>query len=350
MQIHQVGFQTNPATSDDRPADGWAFARRSTAINALRIVAVVTTLAIAPSCSRGSSEQSSATGVISRSGSVNVSTPDRLVQLFNSQDANRADFAAAWSELGLIPGPFSDWPDFAQDVSQLRLTESLSSVRLCIGWTCRFLVFRRVEERWSFLGASGDVIAKYDFARSKMIERGDRQWMIVESEAAGGNGISLKQIDWYEIRSTGVRRVLRYTGDGNLGTPSEKPLPGDFRDVETTLVDINDGGRGLRVRVRFRCAFGSFAVQRVATFAEGADGMFALAPDSEVSEEELAAVFGLNALSSELFFRLYVKELQQFARSNNGGREWLRQVVQFCEAQSECPETKEKALVRDLLN
>lgn len=73
-----------------------------------------------------------------------------------------------------------------------------------------FLIFKRADHLWKFLGQTRTYEARFYPPEPRFIKAYDKYWMIVSYEAGHGSGYGLTYDDWFEFRNSRLQEVLRH--------------------------------------------------------------------------------------------------------------------------------------------
>lgn len=170
-----------------------------------------------------------------------TNSPVQIARAINSQ----RNFVQAgvylkilWENLKIPAGAFnSDACGYGceADVFQHNLDNEVGNeavLKLTGGEACRYLIFKRSQRQWHFLG-----YVDHDFNRYKMsTHRVVQKLLVVTGQAGSGTGLSLYGDTYYRVDKDGVNPVLRYWVSGHT-FPWPNGLGREFKTVVSSKLN-----------------------------------------------------------------------------------------------------------------
>jgi hypothetical protein len=204
----------------------------------------------------------------------------------------------------------------------------------------QYLLFRQpardmAERAWEFVGAISAKGRRFDPATHR-IETGDsRTWLVVKDLRLTGTATAHFNEAWYEIRESGLKRVLSYPVQGEY-KPCHKLLGRSFKTI-IVRHELENGVYTIPAQVlisynisdceKGRIPHGLFAKGRMAYYVwEGASERFVLDPRrSEITESEILSLSNGVMPSAPDFIESNHNELMAIARGKDKEqKDWLK--------------------------
>jgi hypothetical protein len=287
---------------------------------------------------------------------------DALALCERNGDSGYVDFGPIWDELSLstkeddesIPKRYSEATKAT--IYNVKLDDRLGIVTVLqvdfgagIPDSTLYLVFKHTNGinsgAWTLLGALPYIYGP-PFVPPTHSVISDRQhrWLVIDYQTGHGSAFGSGADDWFEISSTGVRKVLSYQngyflGYGNLAV-----------DRRTRILKIESRDRIITVGIQFETAYGSqqeassfkllhlWTNSRIGTFIK-APGMPRFVLDkthSEISQGEVDPYCSLEDLSNDDILKYNYLDLVKMAVAGNARQEsWLRDFLVKCDNSSE---------------
>jgi hypothetical protein len=206
-------------------------------------------------------------------------------------------------------------------------------LKLTIADASRYLLFRRIEkypvfteDKWKFVGYVDSLYQQYAPPEQRIIEGDNRTYLVVRELWGRGTGVGLYGERWYELSENPPKEVLSYPVEGH--------------DVQGRAFD-----RMFESKVGQRMINGSYVVEVQFSIFYGAEKKSAIfskkqkacyVRDSEaeklglsktcsnVSEEELEAVYNFDSMDEEGVLEYNFGELERIAMYGKPEqKEWL---------------------------
>jgi len=223
----------------------------------------------------------------------------------------------------------------------------------------QYLLFRKVKtaapkEEWRFIGNVDSRGQRYAPPQYR-IESGDnRTWFVLRELWGAGSGSRVAGESWYEIKESGLKRVLSYPVEGHqmlcqhyLGRSYKSVLLRHELDngVYTVPVqflvtyNLSECGRGNHPLALFGKG------QKVYYVWDGKKEQFVLdASRSEITENQIRSLYSLGDFSKDAFLEDNYQELYDLAKM--GSKEQIEWLKQFLNA---LPDSSRKIALLNLL-
>ena len=198
----------------------------------------------------------------------------------------------------------------------------------------RYLIFKYVGDNWRLLGYI-DAWSKYRSSQHKIIVSRGFTWLAIENQGASGSGVASYFDEVYLVTPKRVIKAFSYMSEGSqYGGPNSTN-----REFSGRVLDCSISNSVVTAEIEYSVTYVSrdlilFTKKQKAVFSKGVgdqrerfDGA-----RSNLSNEELEAVYNIDTLSDEDFLKYNYEELSQIALSGDvERREWLVQFLETCE-------------------
>ncbi|HEY9405306.1 MAG TPA: hypothetical protein VIQ24_21825 [Pyrinomonadaceae bacterium] len=335
------------------------------------LLALMITLLNLSGCA-GRSGVASATGV-----ALGVATGDSAVQGLASYSPEEIKkFISAngdvnlnpiWNFYGIKAEPFErynqPYVSYEAEIFPIALYQEATEdalLRISLGSSYRFLIFKGLDKdggggsgAWKYLGFV-DIDGQQYGPPEHQIMIGDRvRWLSLKELWGRGTGVSRYGLKWYEINGDGkeLRAVLGFPVKGHQFTCE----PYSARSFSSKIIEQGTAGGSYEVKVEFSVSYdfedchrrnGSepkslelFSKTQTATYVWNSQAhKFVLAKSkSELSDDEIDAVYNFDSLDEDEFLEYNFEELKTLAsRGNAEQKEWLNLYL------SDLPDSKRK--------
>lgn len=226
-------------------------------------------------------------------------------------------------------------------------------LKLTIADASRYLLFRRIEkypvfseDKWEFIGYVDSLYQQYSPPEQRIINGDNRTYLVVRELWGRGTGVGLYGERWYELTRNPPKEVLSYPVEGHdvQGHAFDRVFESE---VSQRLVN-----RSHVVELQFSTFYGAekesavFSKKHKACFVRDSDAeRFILSKAcSNVSEEELEAVYNIDSMGEEGVLEYNFGELEWIAMyGKSEQKEWLEKYV------SRIGESPQRAALQKLL-
>lgn len=204
----------------------------------------------------------------------------------------------------------------------------------------RYLIFKHVNNETKFLGHI-DAWGKYRPSTHTVLLSGGKQWLVVESQAATGSGLSANLHTIYEISKRGVKPGVSYL--------SEIHQSGSFRPTKRIVAQPVaceiEAGR-MKATVSYSVEYflwdeghetSLFTKQQTAvlTATVGRDSTRLDAAASNITNHEFETVFNFDSMGDDEFLNFNRSELRAIAVGSDATKKkWLKEYLETCESSS----------------
>lgn len=175
------------------------------------------------------------------------SDPLQVVKAINDNSRRSGELRLVdfWAGLNIPGGPFDICSGNCEAAASYQDLNGKPGRELLLKLTwstefCRFLIFESKADGWKFVGHIDHDFNRYEMATHRVVQFGDRPWLVIRSQAGSGSGYALYEHTWYEVTSSGVAAVLNYPESGQT-YPWPTGLAREFH------VQINNRGKKLSV-------------------------------------------------------------------------------------------------------
>jgi hypothetical protein len=260
-----------------------------------------------------------------------------------------------WNFYGVKPEPFERYNQpyisYAAEVLPVALDSDASVddafLRVSLGDSYRFLLFKGQgggggeNGGWKYFGYVDIDAQRYAPPEPEVVFGKDGAWLSMKALWGRGTGVSLYGKTWYEISGDGkeLKAVLFYPVQGHAHSCESQSAS---RSFDSKMIEHGEVQGNYEVRVEFSVSYDVggcggrdyqdktpflFSKTQKATYVRNAKaGKFVLAKaKSELSIEEIEAVYYIDSLDDEGFLKYNFQELMNLAsRGDVKQKEWLR--------------------------
>ena len=181
-----------------------------------------------------------------------------------------------------------------------------------------------------------------------------KPWLVIKEQGSSGSGVALYFDRLFLVDRSQLKEVLQYTSEGHQSTFTYEPE----REFSGRILNCEFRNGIARIEIEFVVEYlrgdTSTSAQDVSLFTKRQKavfirqlnrGRFALdTAKSELSQNELDAVYNIDSLTNEAFLKYNFKELSQLATGpGKSTREWLKRFLDVCKS------SEEKRRLRSLL-
>jgi hypothetical protein len=215
--------------------------------------------------------------------------------------------------------------------------------------SCRYLVVKLTGERvnkWKLLGHIDHNFGRYRMPQHLAVLSGGRLWLVIQGQGASGSGVALYFDRVFLVVRNRLTEVFRYNSEGHQSGFSYEPTREFYGHILSC--DIKNGVATAEIEFSVTyCAYDHPKPSQVITLfakrqkavlsARLGQGKDTLDVDhSELTHDELDAVYNIDSLSNEDFLKYNYKELSRIAAGTDMTlKEWLRQFLDACENTTE---------------
>jgi len=139
-----------------------------------------------------------------------ASSPEAFAGLFdeNCPAGKDTDLTTVWQRFGVDGGLFNQWL-CGVGIMPLDLDGGITGVEMYTdNGPYRLVLFKAKDGVGSFFGLVDLGFQKYHEPGVEVIKAASRQWLVFDGMGSSGTGVSSRQMTWFEVRETGVQRVL----------------------------------------------------------------------------------------------------------------------------------------------
>jgi hypothetical protein len=273
---------------------------------------------------------------------------------------DRRSIREVWKQLGIWSEVFERDDEIHLSVKDIDVGGTagrllLISLANSSEWSWQYLLFRREEAKWRFLGNIDCDRQRYSPPEFRIQRIGDKGvWFVLRYMMGGGSGVADYWETWYDLAGNRRQSVLDYPEHGHMsgwGVPygyeyelkevSARPKGEEYVvdlsiDVTFSNADIDIGDVALLFEKRFKAHYVWDA--RTARFRFDRSR-------SDVSEDRFQRGFAFTfTLSPDDFLRAYSNDLRKLTRKPGPGlRLWLLRFLEMCSQSNE-----KRALLKEL--
>lgn len=206
-------------------------------------------------------------------------------------------------------------------------------LKLTIADASRYLLFRRVEkypvfseDEWKFVGYVDSLYQQYAPPEQRIIKGDNRTYLVIRELWGRGTGVGLYGERWYELSENPPKEVLSYSVEGHdvQGRAFDRVFESEVSQRLTNgnyVVEI-------QLSVFYGAEKGSavFSKKQKACYVRDSEAeKFSLSKTcSDVSEEELEAVYNYDSMDEESVLEYNYGELERIAMYGKPEqKEWL---------------------------
>lgn len=335
------------------------------------LLILISTLLISQGCTsrsslaRESGQNSHPQTETSENQKLSSFSPYEIKKFVNAN--KQADLNPIWNFYGIKAEPFERYNQryvsYEAEIYPVALdTDSFDDLllRVWYGETYRYLVFKGLTDTggesgsWKYLGYVDVDAQKYAPPEHRVVIGENQTWLVLKELWGRGTGVVRYGEQWYEINGEELKAVLGYpvTGHqfsrcGNLG-----------RDFDSKVTDHGSIKGIYTVNLQFSVSYSLDTCgnppQSIPLFSKLQKASYVWTPkasdfvldksNSELSEEEIEAVYNFDSLGGEDFVEYNFKELLNLADTGSIEQKgWLRRFL------SELPSSSKKKVLNKAL-
>ena len=274
-------------------------------------------------------------------------SPNDIESFINNHPS--ANLTKLWQALRINPNTFQDqdvngpyFPRSCDNCSAESFEYDLDGepgaevlLKIARPWdpAARYLIFKYASNAWKLLGHI-DASGKYRMPQHAVILSGGLTWLAIRSQGASGTGVASYFDSVYLVTPRGLLAAFNYMADGSqYGGPNSAN-----REFNGRILDCSLRNNVVTVEMEYSVTYvGSknilFRKKQKAVFYTGLGNKSERFDQtrSDLSKEELDAVYNIDTLSDEAFLQYNYKELSEIATGSNSTRKpWLRQFLLSC--------------------
>jgi hypothetical protein len=199
---------------------------------------------------------------------------------------------------------------------------------------CRYLVFKWNDGSWKVLGHIDFENEKYQMPQHTVVLSAGRTWLVIKGQGASGSGVASYYDSVFLVTPTGLIDAFSYVSEGTqygMGSDANREfnarilscaLTNDVVTVEIEYSVTYVGGNNVLFTRKQKVAFRKHLGSRTKLYD---------AEHSDLSENELEAVYNIDSLTDEAFLKYNYRELSEIAAGRDvARREWLREFLKNC--------------------
>lgn len=203
----------------------------------------------------------------------------------------------------------------------------------------RYLIFKRAINETTLLGHI-DAWGKYRPTTHTVLLSAGKQWLVVESQAASGSGLSAYHHTIYQVTSKGVKPAVSYLSEINQSGLFSRPT----KRVVAQPISCEIEGRRMKTTVAYSVEYflydeGKrtilFSKQQTAvlTATVGRDSTRLDASASNMTPHEFETIFNFDSMGDDEFLNYNRSELRAIAAGNDATKKtWLKEYLETCES------------------
>jgi len=237
---------------------------------------------------------------------------------------------------------------FGYDLDSEPGSEVLLRIEDRLSETCRYLVFKSLGRlgTWRLIGHIDHNFGRYMMPHHLILLSNGRSWLVITQQGQSGTGVALYFDRLFLVEHGALREVMRYTSKGHQSTFTSEPE----RDFSGRILNCEVRNGVARIEIEFAVTYlredlsnpsldaALFTKKQKALFV-GKLGRkrFALdATRSDLSQNELEAVYDVDSLTNESFLKYNLEELSRIAKGTDTNRkEWLKRFLNVCKNSTE---------------
>jgi len=212
---------------------------------------------------------------------------------------------------------------------------------------CRYLVFKWVGEgmnEWRLLGHIDHDFGRYRMPQHLVLLSGGRPWLVIQGQGASGSGVALYFDRVFLITRNRLAEVISYNSEGHQ---SDFEYTKEFSG-HIVSCGIEDGLATAEIEFFVTYFAGDYSKPShpITLFAKSQKAVLLRrlsnrvatldVNHSELTHNELDAVYNIDSLSNEDFLKYNYQELSRIAQgTDTKRREWLRQFLDACDNTAE---------------
>ena len=200
----------------------------------------------------------------------------------------------------------------------------------------RYLIFKRAYNETKLLGHI-DARGKYRPSTHTVLLSGGKQWLLVESQAANGSGLSAYLHTIYQVTPNGVKPAISYLSEINQFGFSG--LPTKTITAQPISCEIEAGRMKATVSYTVEYSLDAetslFTKQQTAvlTATVGRDSTRLDTNASNITNHEFETVFNFDSMGDDEFLNYNRSELRAIAAGRDATKKkWLKEDLENCES------------------
>jgi hypothetical protein len=215
--------------------------------------------------------------------------------------------------------------------------EILLKVSFFLEQSCRYLLFKQLKNRggkseWKLLGHIDHGFGKYRMPEHSIVNEGGKQWLTVKVQEGSGSGFALYHDRLFDVSGKRLTEILRFPSEGHLSTCCHYPT----RKFEARIIKCETVNNVTTVELEFSISYSSYLdsddfelwkkKQKAVYKTDPKSGKLVLdTTQSDISEEEIDAIYNGEGLSDEELIKYNSEELQKIAAGQESRhKQWLR--------------------------
>lgn len=279
---------------------------------------------------------------------INAHPQGNLAKLWQRLGIPRLNFAQGWQG-DTTPSQFlascagCRAETFEYDLDDEPGSEVLLRIEDRPSESCRYLVFKSLGNlgTWKLIGHIDHDFGRYRMPQHLIVLSNGRSWLVVEEQGQSGTGVALYFDRLFLVEHGALKEVMRYTSEGHQSTFTNEPE----REFSGRILncDVRNGIANIEIEfaVTYLMEDVSNPSQDAALFTKRQKAFFIgqlshkrLALDitrSDLSQNELAAVYDVDSLTNEGFLTYNLEELSRIATgTDTNRRDWLKRFLNVC--------------------
>ena len=196
---------------------------------------------------------------------------------------------------------------------------------------CRYLVFKWNDGSWRVLGHVDFENEKYRMPQHTVVLSEGKTWLVIKGQSASGSGVASYYDSVFLVSPKGLIDAFSYVSEGSqYGIASDAN-----REFNARILSCAVANNVVTVEIEYSVTYVGgndvlFSRKQKAVFRKhlGSSAELYDAERSDLSENELEAVYNIDSLSDEAFLKYNYKELTQIATGRDlRKKEWLNQFL-----------------------
>lgn len=245
---------------------------------------------------------------------------------------------------------------FEYDLDDESGSEVLLRVEDRLAESCRYLIFKWLGQSgsWRLIGHVDHDFGRYRMPQHLIVISNGKPWLVIKGQGGSGSGVALYFDRLFLVDRGVLKEVLQYASDGHQSTFTYEPE----REFSARILNCEFRNGIARIEIEFLVTYLrgdiSKSAQDACLFTRRHKAVFirqlsreGFALDtakSDLSQNELDAVYNIDSLTNEGFLKYNFKELSQLATgADKNTREWLKRFLEVCKS------SEEKRRLRSLL-
>lgn len=292
---------------------------------------------------------------------VNAHPQAALAELWQRLGIHRLNLTEGWQTYA-DAAPFlancnaCSAQSFEYDLDDESGSEVLLRIEDRLPESCRYLIFkwRGRSGSWRLIGHVDHDFGKYSMPQHLVVLSNGKPWLVVKEQGGSGSGVALYFDRLFLVDCGVLKEVMQYTSEGHQATFTYEPE----REFSGRILDCELRNGIARIEIEFVVTYvrgdlskqeqdaSLFTKRQKATFFRPLSHKTSRldTTNSDLSQEELDAVYNVDSLTNEGFLKYNFKELSRLATGvDKNRREWLKRFLEVCKG------SEEKSRLRALL-